>query len=144
MRNWRPWPRACWYQYTDRCPGSGEHLSIACCFLDLIRYLGVWVTSESTRPVGEKTRKLRAEHREASCCSPLHQASISGRQRHLRNSHTVSRTHLLPGGRQSHSRGAWSPWQHQEPRIAAGWGRGSWGEWCKVLTLLFPDWSICL
>ena len=23
-------------------------------------------------------------------------------------------------------RGAWSPWQHQEPRTAAGWGRDSW------------------
>ena len=29
----------------------------------MIRYLGVWVTPESTRPVGEETRKLRAEHR---------------------------------------------------------------------------------
>ena len=90
------------------------------------------MTPESTRPVGEKTRKLREEHREASCCSPLHQASISGRQRHLRSSHTVSGTHLLPGGRESHSRGAWSPWQHQEPRTAAGWGRGSWGEGANI------------
>ena len=30
------------------------------------------------------------------------------------------------------------------PRTAAGWRQGSWGEWCKVLSLLFPDWSICL
>ena len=35
----------------------------------------------------------------------------------------VSRPHLLPGGRESHSRGAWSPWQHKEPRpLLAGGG----------------------
>ena len=28
--------------------------------------------------------------------------------------------------KRSHSRGAWSPWQHQEPKTAADWGRGSW------------------
>ena len=35
-----PWPRACWYLYTEQCPESGEHLSVTCCFLDLIRCLG--------------------------------------------------------------------------------------------------------
>ena len=55
------------------------HLRITCCFLDLVRYLGVWVTSESTRPVGEETRKLRAEHR----------ASISGRQTSQKLPHCV-------------------------------------------------------
>ena len=35
----------------------------------------------------------------------------------------VSRPHLLPGGRESDSRGAWSPWQHKEPRpLLAGGG----------------------
>ena len=43
-----------------------------------------------------------------------------------------------PRRRESHSRGAWSPWQHQEPKTTTSWGRGSWGEWCKVLTLLLP------
>ena len=42
---------------------------------------------------------------------------------YLRRSHTVSRTHLLPGGRESHSRGAWSPWQHQEHKTTASSGR---------------------
>ena len=27
---------------------------------------------------------------------------------------------------ESQSRGAWSPWQHQEPRTTASWGWGSW------------------
>nr|XP_025147496.1 uncharacterized protein LOC112586590 isoform X2 [Bubalus bubalis] len=31
-----------------------------------------------------------------------------------------------PRRKRSHSRGAWSPWQHQEPKTAAGWRRGSW------------------
>ena len=97
---------------------------------------------------GGDRRKLREEHREASCCSPHCQASISGRQRHLRSSHTVSRTHLLPEGRESHSRGAWSPWQHQEPKTTAGRRWDSWGEWsigafayvtALCLCRLFPD-----
>ena len=39
---------------TERCPETGEHLRVPHCPLALIRYLGVWVTSESTRPVGEE------------------------------------------------------------------------------------------
>ena len=137
MRNWRPWPRACWYQYTDRCPNSGEHLSITCCFLDLIRYLGVWVTSESTRPVGEETRKLRAEHREASCCSPhpgfyLREIKTSQKLQH------GGQASPAPRRKRSHSRGAWSPWQHQEHKTAAGLGVGLLGECGGVLTLLLP------
>ena len=36
----------------------------------MIRYLGVWVTSESTRPVRVHTRKLRAEHRGSLLLQP--------------------------------------------------------------------------
>ena len=60
----------------------------------------------------------------------------------------MSRTHLLPEGRESHSRGAWSPWQHQEPKTTAGRRWDSWGEWsigafayvtALCLCRLFPD-----
>ena len=138
MRNWRPWPRACWYQYTDRCPGSGEHLSIACCFLDLIRYLGVWVTSESTRPVGEDQRKLRAEHRGSLLLQPsapgfyLREAKTSQKLPHCIQDSPAPRRQTVTQQRSL------------EPMAASGtqdccWlGAGSWSEWCKVLTLLLP------
>ena len=31
-------PRACWYQYIEQSPDSGEHIRVACGFPDLIRY----------------------------------------------------------------------------------------------------------
>ena len=80
------------------------------------------MTPESTRPVGEETRKLRAEHREASRCSPQRQASISGRQRHLRNIHTVSR---LTCSQEAESHTAEEPGAHgsiRNPRLLPAGG----------------------
>ena len=85
------------------------------------------MTPESTRPVGEETngswgQKLRSEHREASRCSPQRQASISGRQRHLRNIHTVSR---LTCSREAESHTAEEPGAHgsiRNPRLLLAGG----------------------
>ena len=107
--------------------------------------LGVWMTPESTRPVEEETRKLGAEHREASCCSPHCQASISGRQRYLRSSHIVSSVHLLPAGRESQSRG-W-PGTHgliRNPRLLLANGGSPGVSGVKYWPSCCPDWSICL
>ena len=145
MRNWGPWPRTCWYQYTERCPDSGEHLSVTCCFLDLVRNFGIWVTSESTRPVG-KDKEVERRERGSLLLQPfpvvvrlgMAKAKSSQKLPHCVQDSPAPRRQRVTQQR------SLEPMAASGPRTAAGWRQGSWGEWCKVLTLLFPDWSICL
>ena len=102
------------------------------------------MTSESTRPVGKETRKLRAEHRGSLLLQPSlpgfypREAKTSQKLPHCVQDSPAPRRQRVTQQR------SLEPMAASGPRTAAGWGRGSWGEWCKMLTLLFPDWSICL
>ena len=138
MRNWGPWPRNCWYQYTEQCPDAGEHLRIACCFLGLIRYLGVWVTPESTRPVGEETKEVEGRAQG----SLLLQPSLPGF--YLREAKTSQKLPHCVQDSPAPRRQRVTQQRILEPMAASGtqdccWlGRGSLAVWCKVLTLLLP------
>ena len=71
----------------------------------------------------EETRKLRAEDRGSLLLQP---SSPGFYRRDAKKSqklpHCVQDS-PAPRRKRSHSRGAWSLWQHQEPKRAAGWGR---------------------
>ena len=107
---------------------DGEHFSISCCHFALIRCLGVWMTPESTGPV-ERKKKVSEGRAQGQ---PPTAAVIGGLrfrawQTHSRGFHPMPRTHLLPGDKEPHSKGGWSPWQHQELRSLPAQGRGLLG-----------------
>ena len=106
--------------------------------------MGARVSPEFTRPVGKERRKLRAEHRGSLL---LQDSSPDFYLRDTKTSqmlpHCVEDSPAPRRQRVTQQRSL-EPMAASGPRTAAGWGRGSWGEWCKMLTLLFPDWSICL
>ena len=110
----------------------------------MIRYLGLRVSPEFTRPVRVQTRKLRADHRGSLLLQD------SSPDFYLRDTKT---SQMLPHCVQASPaprRQRVTQQRSLEPMATSGtqdhcWlGVGLLGEWCRVLALLFPDWSICL
>lgn len=129
MSNWGPSPTACWYQYRDRCPEIGEQLSVTCCPLPLTRCLGVWVTSESTGPVGEEGERSRGQ----SSGGSLLLRPSSARLYYTDGKRGSEAFTLRPGltcSQETKGHAAEKPGAHGntgKPRYHSAWGWGLWG-----------------
>ena len=83
----------------------------------VILFLGVWVTPASMDPGGNHTEAGDRAKGGSSCCSLKGEAPARTREIEGRCCPSVPQTHLFPGDKRPHSRGAGSPWR-------GGAGRG--------------------